>query len=382
MATQAAQGKQLLAESKYVEAIEKFTAALTTSPTSPDYLIQRSTAHQRNKQFSEALSDAEAALLHAHTRAKRELIVQAQLRRGIALYMLERYGDAKFALELVKSKDKDEKSVALWLNKAESKMSSLGADDEKSKVTIKEMPDPSVIAAVQAADKESVSSKKSAPPSASEPPKATPMEKIRHEWYQNNNSVFFTLLARGAPQDNTTVDITEHALSISFPSATGSTFDFTIDPLYAPVDPTKSTFRVLASKLEVTLIKATPGQKWSALEGSEPIADQPTEDKPAIPQAVLTAKAPAYPTSSKTGPKNWDKLAGDELGNDEDGDGDDASKFFKQLYKGASPETQRAMMKSYTESNGTALSTDWNDVGKRRIETIPPDGMEAKNWEK
>jgi len=37
-------------------------------------------------------------------------------------------------------------------------------------------------------------------------------------------------------------------------------------------------------------------------------------------------------------------------------------------------------MKSYTESNGTALSTNWSEVGKGKVETSPPEGMIAKQW--
>jgi suppressor of G2 allele of SKP1 len=54
--------------------------------------------------------------------------------------------------------------------------------------------------------------------------------------------------------------------------------------------------------------------------------------------------------------------------------------FFKKLYKNADPDTKRAMMKSYQESNGTALSTDWSDVSKGPVETKPPEGLEAKKW--
>jgi hypothetical protein len=55
--------------------------------------------------------------------------------------------------------------------------------------------------------------------------------------------------------------------------------------------------------------------------------------------------------------------------------------FFKKLYKGATPEQQRAMMKSFTESNGTSLSTNWDEVKSGKVATIPPDGVEAKEWE-
>lgn len=38
------------------------------------------------------------------------------------------------------------------------------------------------------------------------------------------------------------------------------------------------------------------------------------------------------------------------------------------------------MMKSFQESNGTVLSTNWAEVGSKKVECTPPDGMEAKPW--
>jgi suppressor of G2 allele of SKP1 len=70
--------------------------------------------------------------------------------------------------------------------------------------------------------------------------------------------------------------------------------------------------------------------------------------------------------------KNWDTLASQAL--DKEGKeksltedpnvGGDAAvnSFFQQIYANADEETQRAMLKSYTESGGTALSTDWKEV--------------------
>ena len=54
--------------------------------------------------------------------------------------------------------------------------------------------------------------------------------------------------------------------------------------------------------------------------------------------------------------------------------------FFKKLYANADPDTKRAMMKSYQESNGTALSTNWEEVRKETVKTQPPEGVEAKKW--
>lgn len=33
------------------------------------------------------------------------------------------------------------------------------------------------------------------------------------------------------------------------------------------------------------------------------------------------------------------------------------------------------------ESNGTVLSTNWKEVGSKKVEGSPPNGMEVKKWE-
>lgn len=189
----------------------------------------------------------------------------------------------------------------------------------------------------------------------------------------------------------------------------------------------KSAWRVASMKLELTLVKEVPG-KWAdfgtqssstpesvdldaypwlahwvdfekvfagvgsmtseessrkaasgSSQGSEESAtsETPATTSSAARISKATTKAPAYPTSSKSGPKDWDNIGKDD---DDEDDAKDVDHFFKQLYKGSTPEQQRAMMKSYLESNGTALSTDWNEVSKGKVETKPPTGMEAKKW--
>lgn len=258
---------------------------------------------------------------------------------------------------------------------------------------------------------------------------------------------------------------------------TGSTYDFSLDPLFAAVAVSQSKSSIVSTKIELILKKSVPGQRWPSLEGDGPVLDENSED-PNKDHSTLNGSSaetskkgvivgvssrehldipPAYPTSSKTGPKNWDKLAAEltkkpktkpqskktapanpqsqstpskTLNKDSDGQGhtddiieqeqdrepgisspkkngtmeekqqeagegemeeegeegeeeeesDQVHGFFKKLYAGADPDTRRAMMKSYQESNGTALSTNWAEVGKGPVETSPPDGMVAKKW--
>lgn len=95
------------------------------------------------------------------------------------------------------------------------------------------------------------------------------------------------------------------------------------------------------------------------------------------------ASARQYPTSSRKH-HDWDKLAA-EIEKDESEEkkeGDAAlNELFQKIYANADEDTKRAMNKSYQESGGTVLSTNWKDIGKKKVECKPPDGMEFKKYE-
>ena len=48
--------------------------------------------------------------------------------------------------------------------------------------------------------------------------------------------------------------------------------------------------------------------------------------------------------------------------------------------RNGSEEQRRAMIKSFTESGGTVLSTNWDDVGKGQVKGQPPPGQEMRKW--
>ena len=331
---------------------------------------------------------------------------------------MERYGDAKQCLQWVKKLNEKEKTLAIWEMKTEAKLKGLNDEDERGKVTVKETPEVELPKGKQSAKKPEETT--SAPASrttnevkeAAKEPTAvvepqgvqTPPSKIRHEWFQTNDTVIVTLFCKGIPKDKATVEIKQGSLDVSFPLPTGSDYNLSLDPLFAAIHPSVSSYKIMSTKAEFTLQKSTPGQKWANIEGAQPVSSEKTsaDGDDAVKRAVLSNKSintgPVYPTSSKSGPKNWDKVAddlskkpkkdtkeGDEGASDdagiEDEEGDPTTNFFKTLYKGADPDTQKAMMKSYQESNGTALSTNWADVSKGKVETTPPDGMEAKKWD-
>ncbi|KAF2827126.1 SGS-domain-containing protein [Ophiobolus disseminans] len=383
-------GDEALSASQYAEAIQQYTNAIGVNTTAVPYYIKRSTAHQRAKQYPEALADAEIAVVLAYKRGVRELIKDAQFRRALSLFFQERYADAKFVLDIVKELDPKDKMAPTWDIKIKAKLQGLSDDDIKDKVTVKKIPDVEVpTAAAPKPTKSAASEEPSKTEKSAEAPKPvvpTPANKIKHDWYQGPDDITVNILAKGVHKDMITVEFENDTLSVSFPApGSNSDYNFSADPLYASIDPAQSKYRVTATKVEITLKKATPG-KWHGLEGDRKVeGEKADENKVAIPSHVLQGKttsdaAPAYPTSSKTGAKNWDKLATEDLDDKDEIEGDETSHFFKKLYSGASPEQQRAMMKSYQESGGTVLSTDWSNVGSKTVVPEPPDGMEAKKY--
>ncbi|EXJ93866.1 hypothetical protein A1O1_02259 [Capronia coronata CBS 617.96] len=477
----AARGAAALAASDGPAALSAYTQALIEHPNSPDYYVQRSTAFTRIKppRYDLALKDAEYAVALGYKRAVREKIQAGQQRRVVALYGLGRYADAKYLLTtMVRWRPHDSKTAKMegdmWMARVESKLKQV--PDSEKVVTIKERPEIEVLpedklrqlfkaqlnmdGSYKLDDSTSLkstttpttntngttttmtasdnSAATTAMPSASAAGSAAAdVPKIRHEWYQNAQSVTLTLYAKGVPKDTAEIEIKEDSVYISFPHPANpsATFTFSLDPLFALIDPSQSKFSIMSTKIELTLKKLQPGQKWHNLEGTTPL--QPSTQNENVTQndvSVSSAKAPplvstlpttqstsaatvpAYPTSSRHGPKDWDKLAnelhsqskskktkksqsksdkadsvskpaaeadinandsppgsGDEAGDDVDSDyetGDAVDGFFKKLYAGADPDTRRAMMKSFYESKGTALSTNWSEVGKAPVKEV------------
>ncbi|MCJ1235043.1 hypothetical protein MMC14_003007 [Varicellaria rhodocarpa] len=412
----AAQGASALASKDFSTAITCYTRAISSNPQAVDYYIKRSTAYARVSppDYVLALSDAEVAVVLAQKRGKREFIALAQLRRGIALFGLERWADAGACFAWVKNLTPKEGSLAIWEKKIEGKLSALKEKQEAKAFTIKEFPQidtEGLGRRAKATEKEVQVTEKPITTGGEKKVEGvqTPANKIRHEWYQTHDIVVVTLFAKGIPRDKAMIDIQPRSLAFSFPLPTGADYDFTLEPLFSSIDSSSSTHKIMSTKAEFVLQKATPGQKWASLEGTEPISntqtpsDDTSDPSPNTGRAILKPtdnlpSAPSYPTSSKSGPKNWDKLATDltkpkknspssstdkpqeEDEYDSDEGGDAANSFFKKLFKSSNPDTQRAMMKSFQESNGTALSTNWADVSKGKMETTPPDGMVARKW--
>ncbi|XP_055101235.1 protein SGT1 homolog isoform X1 [Symphalangus syndactylus] len=199
----------------------------------------------------------------------------------------------------------------------------------------------------------------------------THQSKIKYDWYQTESQVVITLMIKNVQKNDVNVEFSEKELSALVKLPSGEDYNLKLELLH-PIIPEQSTFKVLSTKIEIKL-KKPEAVRWEKLEGQ---GDVPT------PKQFVADVKNLYPSSSPY-TRNWDKLVGEikEEEKNEKLEGDAAlNRLFQQIYSDGSDEVKRAMNKSFMESGGTVLSTNWSDVGKRKVEINPPDDMEWKKY--
>lgn len=209
-----------------------------------------------------------------------------------------------------------------------------------------------------------------------------PQTVVRHEWFQTADTVTFSFYIKNRTQDQVQIATEPRSLELTIKLDNGSDFQLTHEPLFAEIDPSRTAVAIKQPKVEVVLYKKIPGIHWAALElvTEEAKAAALTTAAPPVAALPATQAQLAYPNSKG---KDWSKFKTEFDDKDKPGhlSGDEGlNKLFQDIYRNASEENRRAMMKSYTESGGTVLSTNWEDVGKRRVDGEAPKGMEMKKW--
>ncbi|CDY63435.1 BnaCnng42110D [Brassica napus] len=163
---------------------------------------------------------------------------------------------------------------------------------------------------------------------ADDPPLPSPAKPMfRHEFYQKPEEVVVTIFAKGIPKQNVNVEFGDQIVKDAY----------RFQPrLFGKMIPEKCRYEVLSTNVQVPLL-------------------------PKSNVASVVSHRPVYPSSKPR--KDWDKLE---------------AEVKKQS---ADEDMRRAMKKSFAESNGTVLSTNWKEVGTKKVESTPPDGIELKKWE-
>ncbi|VVC39817.1 CS domain,HSP20-like chaperone,SGS domain [Cinara cedri] len=178
---------------------------------------------------------------------------------------------------------------------------------------------------------------------------------IKNDWYQSETHIILAILGKHLSKEDCFIVFNKDELTIKSKFATGQSYTLNLK-LSKNIVPERCSFKLLSSKLEILLAK-TNAERWDVLE--RPLC-KPNEN-------------------SKCQGRNWDKLVNDMTKDDTE---EDVNSLFRKIYLEGSDEVRKAMNKSFVESNGTVLSTNWKDVANDKVEIKPPEGMEWKAWNK
>ncbi|XP_067108836.1 protein SGT1 homolog isoform X3 [Osmerus mordax] len=307
------------------KALEELNEALLGNPDNAEWFCQRAYAHLLLKNYSCAANDSKKAQLLQPS------LALAFMRTGIAEYHLNHYESSHEAFTQGHQLNDSDKDFEVWIQRCEEMMG-----------------------------KQSLNGNANMQPSAAPPAK--------HDWYQTESQVIVTIMVKNAQKDAVLVSFAEKELSANIRLASGEDLGLSFHLLH-PIVPQQSTFKILSTKVEIKM-KKTEAIRWEKLEGEgqEPNIKHFTPNQ--------------YPSSSHY-TRNWDKVVVDikEEEKKEKLEGDAAlNNLFQQIYTDGTDEVKRAMNKSFMESGGTVLSTNWTDVGKRKVDMSPPDDVEWKKY--
>lgn len=338
------EANEMLLNDEFEKAIKLFSRAIELNNNAVasfayNCFIGRAQAHLKLKNFDEVLNDAQQALDLDKNDSR------AYHKKGLALFNLKEYEKSLAALEEGENLADTPSKKGLfteWINKSKAHIP-VKAEVSKEVVEVQEEVKPIAI----------------------------PPPVIKHEWYQSESQVTVSILAKHITSNDVTIDSKENTLCIQSNNPESLKIDFFFN-LEHQIQPENTQIKFMTNKIEIKLKKCEPIQ-WKKLNiTSSELASR----------LKIQEKKPEYPTSSKK-PKNWDKIAADIAAEEKDEklEGDAAlNKLFRDVYANGTDETRKAMNKSFVESGGTTLSTNWGDVGAKKLDVKPPDGMEWKTW--
>eukprot|EP01133_Synstelium_polycarpum_P016137 gene16137-19200_t len=343
-------GNSYFVDEQFTEALECYNKACQQMPDSYESFFKRSQVHHKLESLSEALEDINTCIRIDANNSK------SYLKKGQLCFEMEEYDTALKAFEKGASIDTESAQFKTWIRKTKAELGQ----------TTTATPAPVAAAPVAAAATPAPAPVTAATPATPSLPIPSSGGKVRHEWYQTSTHVTLTIFAKFVTANNSKIDIKDKSINISFAMATGSEFVFDID-FFDPVAPEESNTKYYSTKVEV-ILKKSRGVRWDNLEftGTDtPVGEMDTP--------VAATKSVVSPYSSK---KDWNKLEESA----EDKEGDPLNRVFQDIFQRGSDEQQRAMMKSYVESGGTVLSTNWDDVKKGEVKGSAPKGMEMHSW--
>ena len=361
-------GNESFMDDEFEDAVKHYTEALALDPKNYNALVRRSQAYCKLRQFERAAMDAQKAIDVDPEKSV------AYYRKAEACFDNDEYSSARRAArEALKHNPsaKEKKEMQILLEKCQAELAEED-DEEEDEKKAKEEEEKAKKAKEEEEKAKAAAAAAPAPAAAAAAAAPVPTgPKVRHDWLQNNDAVTITLYVKSGDRHGVSVEFEKRTASVTIQLADNHEYSMEWE-LFDEIVPDKSSYQTLNTKVEVRLVKAHPGVQWRTLTSN-------AGEDPSVPHQTPPSSAP---TSSKNGPKNWDKIAAEAEADEPKPEGDAAlDALFKQIFANGTDDQRRAMIKSYTESGGTVLSTNWDEVKAKHVDGAPPKGQVMHKWD-
>ncbi|XP_064482288.1 protein SGT1 homolog [Ornithodoros turicata] len=310
-------GNSAFVDENYAEALHYYTKALEHDPDNGEAYLKRSHANAKLNNHEATIADVDAALERGCRSAK------GFLRKGEAAFELADFSEARAAFLDGISAGGDRSLFDEWTRKCDAEL-------EK------------IVSAAKA------------------------VSKIRHDWYQTESRVIIAILLKNLKPQDVHAEYTSRTVDMTVQLPSGGPYQLSLRLAHSIV-PEETTYKCLATKVEIQA-KKEECIWWSTLE-----EDPKSSTVPCARMATVSQGA------SAAGSKNWDRICKQEEDSVEEGDAA-LNALFQKIYAEGSDDVKRAMNKSFMESGGTVLSTNWKEVSSKTTPVKPPDCMEYKKW--
>ncbi|XP_047126153.1 protein SGT1 homolog isoform X1 [Hydra vulgaris] len=360
-------GNEAFADEDYDLAIQYYTEAINLDGENGAYYLKRCNARLKKEDFGGALDDANMSIKLNSGDGR------AFQRKGSALFFLEDFDGALDAFKRSLEFDANNEQIKQSIRKCEAEINL----KEVLKKNTEETQRNKTLIGLSNIHKANEKQDEVPPSITDDKTTVVPTSlKTKYDWYQTETHVIISILIKNIKEKDVSCHFGDKTLSVTIKLSQENDYSLELD-LSQNIVPHQSLFQVFSTKLEIKMKKES-GIRWDTLE----------EDHTKItviksPSKSDTVNPHKYPSSSHF-VKNWDLLAKqvEEEEKNENKEGDGAlNALFQQIYADGSDEVKRAMNKSFQESGGTVLSTNWNEISKEKVEIKPPDCMEYKKYE-